>query len=286
MKSIALNNGITIPAIGLGTWQSTEDAVYKAVQHALNIGYRHIDTAAIYGNENEVGQAIADSSLNREEIFLTTKMWNDVATYDGAIAAFEESLKKLKTDYVDLYLIHWPGSYERNLAVWRAFEDLYEQGKIKAIGVSNFSIHHLEHLLKDAKVKPVVNQVECHIFYQNTRLQDFCHAHDIYLQAYAPLTSKNVQELVKDEKIEAIAKKYGVNNTKVALRWLVQRDIIALPKSVNMDRIEQNFNIDDFELSKEDMIALRKLNNGVRTFPEPDNADFGFPMTYKGELID
>ncbi|BDD12179.1 glyoxal reductase (plasmid) [Fulvitalea axinellae] len=286
MKNIKLNNGLEIPAIGLGTWQSTSDEVMTAVSHALTHGYTHIDTAAIYGNEKEVGEGIRKSGVDRKDIFLTTKLWNNISTYDAAVEAFEASLERLGTDYLDLYLIHWPGSYKRIQTVWKAMEDLYEQGKIKAIGVSNFEPHHLSALMETAKVKPVVNQVECHVKVQCHFLQDICAKHDIYLQAYAPMMSWKVKELVADETLLGIAKKYGKTPSQVALRWLFERDIIVLPKSVTPSRIEENINILDFSLDAEDMAAIRLLNDGVKLFPHPDNIDLGFNDDYAGEPID
>ncbi|GJM63958.1 aldo/keto reductase [Persicobacter diffluens] len=276
MKKIQLNNGVEIPVLGLGTWQSKEDAVKQAVIHALKNGYAHIDTAAVYENEEEVGAGILESGVAREDIFLTSKVWNDVSTYEGTIAAFENSLEKLKTDYLDLYLVHWPGPYERFKEVYRAMEDLYKAGKIKAIGVSNFNVHHLNELLANCTIKPVVNQVECHVKYQNQFLQSFCMEKGIYLQAYAPMMSWKVGDLAKIEEVKSLADKYSKSPSQIALRYLIQRDIIVLPKSVNPARIEENLNVFDFELTTAEMDQLRWVNDGTRLFIEPDNIDFGF----------
>ncbi|BDD01800.1 aldo/keto reductase [Persicobacter psychrovividus] len=276
MKKITLNNGIEIPVVGLGTWKSTDDEVHNAVVHALQNGYTHIDTAAVYGNEEEVGKAWKASGVKREDFFLTTKIWNDVATFEGTKAAFKTSLEKLQTDYVDLILVHWPGSYERFVAVYQALEELYAEGKARAIGVSNFNVHHLNELFRTCKVVPAVNQVECHVKYQNQFLQAFCKEHGIFLQAYAPMMSWKVKDLAADETLVELGKKYGKSATQVALRALIERDIIVLPKSVNLARLDQNVDLFDFELSAEDMGKIRYLNEGTRLFIEPDNMDFGF----------
>ncbi len=181
MTQITFNNGVSIPGIGLGTWQSTGDDVKKAVKHALKTGYRHIDTAAAYGNEQEVGEMIAESQIPREEIFITTKIWNNISSTEDATGAITASLKALGTGYVDLLLIHWPGEYERNTAVYSAMESAYEKGLARSIGVSNFNIHHLDALLKNSRIVPVANQVECHISLQNHRLQRYCREKGIVL---------------------------------------------------------------------------------------------------------
>ncbi|MCG8474916.1 MAG: aldo/keto reductase [Cytophagales bacterium] len=276
MLSIKLNNGVKIPVLGLGTWQAQENEVYHAVKAALKNGYKHIDTATIYENEAEIGQAIQDSGVERKNIFLTTKLWNSVSTAKGTRKAFEESLRLLQTDYVDLYLIHWPGSYERILEVWSEMEKLYEEGKVRAIGVSNFNVHHLDVLLRNGKIKPAVNQVECHVKLQNAFLNEYCQQRGIYLEAYAPMMSWKVGELLEDETLQAIAGKHNKQVTQVALRYLIQRNIVVLPKSVKEERIIQNAALFDFELSAEEMKQIRLLNGGTRLFPEPDNADFGF----------
>lgn len=276
MKYIKLSNDVEIPILGLGTWKSTGEEVYTAVRFAIESGYTHIDTASVYENEEEVGKAIQDSHVDRSELFVTTKLWNTVSTYEEALQAFETSLKKLKLDYIDLYLIHWPGSYDRIVEVWKAMEELYRKGNVKAIGVSNFNVHHLNLLMEKGEVKPVVNQVECHIKYQNVFLQEFCHKHNIYLEAYAPLMSWEVTKLLEDETLLKLASKYNKTATQIALRWLIQREIIPLPKSVTPNRIKENIEVFDFELTKEEMNKIRKVNFGTRLFIEPDNMDFGF----------
>ncbi|MFP4287438.1 MAG: aldo/keto reductase [Candidatus Izemoplasmataceae bacterium] len=274
MKKVTLNNGYEMPILGLGTFRSKESEAYEAVLHALKNGYRHIDTAAAYGNEGEVGKAIKDSGVNREEIFVTTKLWNTDQGYLSAKKAMMKSLKHLGLDYVDLYLIHWPKSYELTKDSYQALEELYYEGYTKAIGVSNFNFHHLEHLFETAEIMPQVNQVECHLYYQNVKLQEFCMKHGIYLEAYAPFMSQHIGELLKDENVQAIANKYKKSVPQIALRYLIERDIIVIPKSVTPKRIEENIDVFDFSLSEEDFKTLRSLNRARRYFPEPDNIDY------------
>ncbi len=269
-----LNNGIEIPAVGLGTFRSKDDDAYQAVLHALKNGYRHIDTAAIYQNEEEVGRAIKDSGVPREDIFVTTKLWNSDQGYLSAKKALKKSLERLQLEYIDLYLIHWPKTYEKAADTYQAMEEMYKEGFIRSIGVSNFNFHHLEHLFETAEIMPVVNQVECHIQYQNTKLHEFCMKHGIYLEAYAPLMSHHIKELLEDDTLKEIAKKHDATSTQIALRYLLDRDIIILPKSVTPSRIDENLKVLELELDDEDREALRKLNKGRRLFPEPDNIDY------------
>lgn len=274
--NISLNNNEKIPALGLGTWRAKQDEVYKAVLKALEVGYRHIDTAVIYGNEEEVGRGVADSSVARDEVFLTTKLWNTMHTTEDAAGQIDECLVRLKTDYLDLVLIHWPGSYERNAAVWSAMEAAVDAGKIRSIGVSNFNIHHIDALTKNARIQPAVNQMECHISLQNTRLQEYLDSRGMVLQAYAPFKSDRIKDVLDNRTLKEIGGAHGKTPTQVVLRWLLQRGVVPLPKSVTPSRIEENFQVFDFELTDEDMLAIRKLNKGERTFAEPDNVDFGF----------
>lgn len=276
MNTITLNSGQSIPAVGLGTWQAKGDDVYRAVRHALEVGYTHIDTAAVYGNEREVGRAISDAGVDRSGLYVTSKIWNTVHTREDAATAITESLSRLGLDYLDLMLVHWPGTYERNAAVYAAMEEAVDAGTIRSIGVSNFNIHHIDALLASARIVPAVNQMECHISLQNTRLQDYLNGKGMVLEAYAPLKSWKVGELLEDETLSAIAAEHGKTPTQVAIRWLLQRGIVALPKSVTPERISANRDVMDFELSDQDMQRIRALNRGERMFPEPDNVDFGF----------
>jgi len=271
---IKLNNNYDMPIIGLGTWKSKPEDAYNAVLSALKAGYRHIDTAAVYGNEEMIGQAIKDSKVKREEIFLTTKLWNTQQGYQSTLKSFEESLKKLGTDYVDLYLIHWFKGYDLALETYRAFEKLYKEGKVKAIGVSNYNIHHLQFLLDNAEIKPMVNQVETHIALQNHFLHEFCMKNSIQLEAYAPLMSWKITEMLEDETMKQIAKKHNKSIPQIAIRWLIERSIVVIPKSVTPKRIEANYQVFDFSLDDEDMSQIRKLNRGNKLFPEFDNVDY------------
>lgn len=274
MKKLKLNNDALIPIIGLGTFRSKEEDAYHACLTALKAGYRHIDTAAIYGNEEAVGRAIKDANVKRKDLFITTKLWNTEQGYMPTLKAFNESLQKLGLDYVDLYLIHWFKGYDKALDTWKAFETLYEMGKVKAIGVSNFNVHHLQYLTDNSKIKPMVNQVETHIHLQNEFLQDYCKRNGIQLEAYAPLMSHHINELLEDDTMKKIAKKHKKTIAQVAIKWLVQRDIVVIPKSVNPKRIIENFDVFDFTLDDEDMNDIKKLNKGRKLFPEFDNVSF------------
>lgn len=269
-----LNNGKEIPAVGLGTWKSSSDEAYKATLHALEAGYRHIDTAMIYRNEVEVGRAIQDSKVNRKDVFVTSKVWNSDQGYDETIKACNDTLKRLGMDYLDLYLIHWFKGYKKQLETYKALETLYKEGKVKAIGVSNHNVHHLQYLLDNCEIPPMVNQVETHIGLQNHFLHQFCKDNKIQLEAYAPLMSWKIQDMLANEDMVALSKKYKKTVPQIAIRWLIQRGIVALPKSVNQNRIESNFEVFDFTLEASDMAIIRKLNNGTKLFPEFDNVDF------------
>ncbi|MFP4078383.1 MAG: aldo/keto reductase [Candidatus Izemoplasmataceae bacterium] len=269
-----LNNGVKIPAVGLGTFRAKENEAYEAVLHALKNGYRHIDTAAIYGNEEQVGKAIRDSGVPRDELFITTKLWNNDQGYLRTKEAMKESLERLGLEYVDLYLIHWPSDYALIADTWLAMEELYLDGFTRAIGVSNFNFHHLEHLLKTAEIIPQVNQVETNVHVQNYKLQEFCMKNGIHLEAYAPLMSHHIKDLLEIKELKKIAKKHGKTIPQVALRFLLQRAIIIIPKSVTPKRIDENLDLFDFELDKEDMKTIFTLNKGKKNFPDPDNIGF------------
>jgi len=274
MRQLTLHNGVHVPLMALGTFRATDNDAYEATLAAIQMGYRHIDTAMIYRNEEQVGRAIKDSKVPREELFITTKLWPSDFGYEQAKAAFELSLQKLGLSYLDLYLIHWPKSYERNANSWRALEELYAAKRIRAIGVCNFKIHHLEHLFETANIKPMVNQVECHVELQNIFLQEMCLEHGIHLQAYAPLLSKNVQDLLNNATLKTIADKHHATIPQVALAWLMERNIIVLPKSTNKERLLENYRALNVTLDDADMALIRTLNKARRTFPDPDNTDF------------
>lgn len=283
MKSITdtyiLNNAMTIPCVGFGTWQTPNDQVgYKAVLKALEVGYRHIDTAQVYGNEESVGQAILDSGIPRNEIFLTTKVWNSDHGYEATMAAFEASLKKLKTGYVDLYLIHWPNPIkfrdhweEANAGSWKAMESLLEAGKIKAIGISNFHIHHIEALLKTAKVVPAVNQIRLCPGDVDEPLIKYCQDKGILLEAYSPLGTGKVLGVPE---VKIIADQHGRTVAEVALKWSIQRGFLPLPKSVTPERIEANAMFLDFELTEADMATLNSLKGVAGQASDPDTAQW------------
>ncbi len=254
------------PAIGLGTYLSENDECTNAVKIALNNGYLHIDTAAIYKNEVQIAEGIAQSNVKREDIFLTSKVWNDIETYDQAIAAFDASCERLNTDYLDLYLIHWPGEKTRDREVWRALEDLYEAGKAKAIGVSNFNVEHLDDLLEVAKIAPMVNQVEISPVNQQWDLHEYCWNFDIALIAYGSFMKGNNLE---NENLKKIAAKHRKTVQQVILRWLLQRGIFVIQKSVTEEHIISNFQIRDFELTAIEMEKIADLNTDTRYYGEP-----------------
>jgi methylglyoxal/glyoxal reductase len=274
-STTTLNNGVKMPWFGIGVFKVEEGPeLVNAVKLAIKHGYRSIDTAAIYGNEEGVGQAIQEgikeARINREELFVTSKVWNSDLGYESTLAAYETSLKKLGLDYLDLYLIHWPveGKYKD---AWRALETLYKQGKVKAIGVSNFQGHHLEDLMKDAEMKPMVNQVEYHPLLSQKDVHSFCQKHDIQLEAWSPLMQG---QLFEHPDLKEIANKYNKTIAQVILRWDLQNGIVTIPKSTKEHRIIENAAIYDFELSKEDMQHINRLNQNKRVGPDPDNFDF------------
>lgn len=270
-SGIQLNNGIIMPRIGLGTWQIEDgDDVYRAVSTALNEGYRLIDTASIYGNEAGVGRAITESSVPREEIFLTTKLWNSDQGADAALTGFETSLEKLGQNYVDLYLIHWPTPKRgKFIETWKVFENLLADSKVRAIGVSNFKPHHLEELLKAADVAPSVNQIELHPRLQQRETREFCHDHDIRVESYSPIMQAG--EIFQNETLLEIAKQYDKSVSQVVIRWHLQHGLIPIPKSNSTDHIAENFDVFNFTLSDEHMTMIDTLSDGTRINADPDN---------------
>lgn len=269
--SFKLHNGVEMPYLGLGTYQSDNDQeVIDAVANALQLGYRHIDTASIYGNEEGVGRGIQKSGVERSEIFLVSKVWNTDQGYESTLKAFEESLKRLDTDYLDLYLIHWPvGNKYKD--TWRALEKLYKEKRIRAIGVSNFMQHHLEDLLIDAEVVPMVNQMEFHPYVVQQGLIDFCVSKGIQYESWSPFMQGKVFGLDICKELSA---KYDKSVAQVILRYNLQKGIVAIPKSAKKDRIISNANIFDFELSAQDIAFLDGLDRGERIGPDPNNFDF------------
>lgn len=270
-STVQLSNGVQMPWFGLGVYKvENGDEVVSSVKWAIEAGYRSIDTAALYQNEDGVGQAIRESGVPREELFVTTKVWNSDQGYESTLQAFEQSLTKLGLEYVDLYLVHWPvkGKYKDT---WRALEKLHEDGKVRAIGVSNFQIHHLEDLLADAKVRPVVNQVELHPLLSQVELRNYCKEQGVQIEAWAPLAQGR---LLDNEVLQSIGEKYGKSIAQVLLRWDLQSGIVTIPKSIKQERIVQNADIFDFELSAEDMKQIDDLNQNQRFGADPDNFNF------------
>ncbi|MFS0782619.1 aldo/keto reductase [Bacillus sp. 1P06AnD] len=268
-----LHNGVKMPRLGLGVYkmEDNEQAV-ESIKHAVKTGYRSIDTAAIYKNEKAVGAGIKECGLPREELFITTKVWNSDQGYQSTLDAFETSLDKLGLDYVDLYLIHWPVA-ESYKETWKAMEKLYEEGKVKAIGVCNFHQHHLEDLLKDARIKPMVNQIELHPNLNQEALRAYCQTQQIAVEAWSPLARGR---LLNDPQLKQIAEKHGKTVAQVILRWDLQHDIITIPKSVKPHRIEENADLFDFALSDEEMATIDRMNTNERAGQDPDNFHFDF----------
>lgn len=274
-SKVTLNNGVQMPWLGLGVFLAKEgNEVVQAVKTALKHGYLSIDTAAAYNNEEGVGRAIAESiaegTVAREDIFVTSKVWNSNQGYDTTLTAFNESLHKLNLDYLDLYLVHWPvkGKYKET---WRALEKVYAEGKVKAIGVSNFQVHHLDDLLQDATVVPAVNQIEFHPLLAQQQLRDYSKSKNIQLEAWSPLGQGN---LLDHELLKKIAAKHGKTPAQIILRWDLQLGVVTIPKSVKEHRIVENANIFDFQLDAEDIAAIATLNENKRFGSDPDNFNF------------
>ncbi|MEU1128176.1 aldo/keto reductase [Streptomyces sp. NPDC005899] len=271
VPTVALNNGVTIPQLGFGVFQIPDDETTQAVTDALAAGYRSIDTAAVYGNEAGVGRALAASGIPRDELFVTTKVWNADQGYDATLAAFEASLSELGLDHVDLYLIHWP-TPARDLytETWRALEKLTADGRIRAAGVSNFQPAHLRRLIEESSLVPAVNQIELHPGLQQKELRGLHAEHGIATEAWSPLAQG---ALLDDDVLVTIAGRHGKTPAQVVLRWHLQLGNVVIPKSVTPARIRQNIDVFDFELSDEDMAAIAGLDRGMRTGPDPDTTN-------------
>jgi diketogulonate reductase-like aldo/keto reductase len=264
---IALHDGVEIPQLGFGTWQITGSETQPRVEEALAVGYRHLDTAAAYGNEAGVGAAIAASGVAREDLFVTTKLWNSEQGYDSTLRAFEQSIERLGTGHVDLYLIHWPlPSRDLFLDTWRAFERIKADGGASSIGVSNFRTEDLERIEREAEQRPTVNQVELHPRLQQAELRAWHADHDVATEAWSPLAQG---ELLEDGTIATIAAHYDRTPAQVILRWHLQLGNVVIPKSATPERIRQNFELFDFALSEDDMAAIERLDGGERTGPDP-----------------
>ena len=269
--SVLLNNGIPMPQLGLGVWQTADGAeVESAVKAALDAGYRLIDTAALYGNEGGVGNAIRESGVPREELFVTTKLWNsDQGDEQTVRAAFNKSLETLGLDYIDLYLIHWPmpakGLY---VETWKTLEKLYQEEKVRAIGVSNFQPEHLEKLISETNIVPAINQIELHPYLPQHETRAICEQHGIAVESWSPIGGSR-GNLLQDDSVVAIAKAHGKSPAQVIIRWHIQNGLIVIPKSVRRERIEQNIDVFDFDLTPDDMEHLAALENGTRMGPDP-----------------
>lgn len=265
---LRLNTGAEIPVIGFGTWQLSPEDAHSSVTQALEIGYRLIDTAKIYRNEEAVGEAIKQSGVPREQIFVTTKLWNGDQGYDSALKAFEQSLQRLGLDYLDLYLIHWPGDDKKRRAdSWKALGDIYKEGRSKAIGISNFTVRHLQELLDSSAIVPAVNQVEFHpfIYQEQKELLDFCEAEGIIFEAYSPLARGRLSDPMLSER----GGKYGKSASQVMLRWAIQHGTVPLPRSSQEEHILENFEVFDFELTDGDMEAIDNIQQAGRTTWDP-----------------
>jgi len=269
---VTLNNGVDIPALGFGVWQMEDlKECENAVIKAIHSGYRMIDTAAIYQNETAVGAGVKNSGVDREALFITSKVWVQDHGYEKAKSAFQRTLDRLQMDYLDMYLIHWP--YGDFLGTWKALEELYKEGKIKAIGVCNFTIEKLEELKANSTVLPVINQIELHPVFQQKELQVYDRENNIITQPWSPLGNGNAQ-LLSNPDLKAIAEKYGKTVAQVILRWHLQEGFVVIPKSVTPSRIEENFNVFDFELTEDEMNVVRSLDTGKRLFFDPKDPEW------------
>ncbi len=277
--SYQLYNGVQIPCVGFGTWQTPNgETAVAAVKEAIALGYRHIDTAAGYGNEESVGLAIKESTIERKDLFITSKLHNSDHGYEATLEAFEQTMNKLDMDYLDLYLIHWPNPVkfrdcwkEANAGTWKAFEELYEAGRIRSIGVSNFMPHHMDALLETAKIVPMVNQIRLCPGETQTKTVEYCKARSILLEAYSPLGTGRVFEVPE---MKTLSEKYGKTIAQICLRWSLQMGWLPLPKSVTASRMKENGDIFDFELSGEDMEAIANLKECCGPTKDPDSITF------------
>jgi 2,5-diketo-D-gluconate reductase A len=268
VPSVVLSDGARIPQLGLGVYKVADDEARTVVATALELGYRHVDTASFYGNEVGVGQAIRASDVPRDDVFVTTKVWNTEQGYDETLRAFDASLDRLGTDHVDLYLIHWPApTQDRYVDTWRALERIAEEGRARSIGVSNFQVHHLERLLGETSVVPVIDQVEAHPWLQQHELREFCAARGIAVEAWSPLARGRVLD---DAVIGRVAAKHGVEPAQTVIRWHLQQGLVVIPKTVNALRLRSNLDVFGFELDDDDLAAIAALDSGERSGSHPD----------------
>lgn len=262
-----LNNGVEMPALGLGTYKLVGELAYAPVRMALDCGYRHIDTASFYENEEAVGRALRESDVPREEVFITSKVWNTEQGFDETLRAFERTLARLGTDHLDLYLVHWPVTGKR-IQTYRALERLYEDGRVRAIGVSNYTVRHLQELFEVCRVQPAVNQVEMSPFLYQKELLEHCQAHDVLVTAHSPFGRG---KLLHDAVLSEVGKGHGKTPAQVILRWCLQKGMAVIPRSSDLSHIRENADIFDYSLSREDMAKLDMLHCGLRTTTDPDS---------------
>jgi 2,5-diketo-D-gluconate reductase A len=268
VPSVALSDGARIPQLGLGVYKVADDEARTVVATALELGYRHVDTASFYGNEVGVGQALRASDVPRDEVFVTTKVWNTEQGFDETLRAFDASLDRLGTDHVELYLIHWPApTQDRYVDTWRALERIAEEGRARSIGVSNFQVHHLERLLGETSVVPVIDQVEAHPWLQQHELREFCAARGIAVEAWSPLARGRVLD---DAVIGRIAAKHGVEPAQAVIRWHLQQGLVVIPKTVDARRLASNLDVFGFELDEDDLAEIAALDSGERSGSHPD----------------
>lgn len=278
-NNFKLNNGVLIPSIGFGTWQiPTGETVINAIKNAIDIGYRHIDTAAVYENEKGVGLGIKESGIDRKELFVTSKVWNSERGYETTLKAFDKTLNDLQLDYLDLYLIHWPAIKKQfenwqqiNNDTWRALEELYKSGRVRAIGLSNFLPQHIKPLMKQATVLPMVNQIEYQPGYMQPECVEFCKEHNILVEAWSPLGSG---KLLKNDTLQSIAKKYNKSVAQLCIKWVIQNGLLPLPKSVTPSRIKENFEVTDFTIDPKDMKIINQMVPLGTSGLHPDQIDF------------
>lgn len=269
-----LNNGYPMPSVGLGVYKISDEDMTKVVNAAIDAGYRAFDTAYFYDNEASLGRALKDNGVDREDLFITTKLWNDYQVYEKTFEYFNKSIENLQTDYLDLFLIHWPCEADGLfLETYKAMEELYEQGKVKAIGVCNFNIHHLEKLMAQSSIKPMVNQIEVHPYFNQQELQEFCDRHDIKVTAWMPLMRN--RGLLDDPVIVKIAEKYHKTPAQVVLRWHLAHNRIIIPKSQTPKRIQENIDILDFNLELTEVAEIDALNRNARQGKNPDDVKIG-----------
>ncbi|MGE8037626.1 aldo/keto reductase [Lysinibacillus sp. NPDC093692] len=276
MGNVTLNNGLEMPLIGYGVFRVPEgDDLAEAVKTAIAKGYRSIDTAQVYRNEESVGRgiraAIDEGLVTREELFVTSKVWNDGLSYEETLAAYDSSLEKLGLDYLDLYLVHWPGIDTNYVDVYKALEKVYQDGRVRSIGVSNFHVHHLEHLLKETSVIPVINQIEFHPHLTQEEVRAFCKEKGIQAEAWSPLMNGS---LLEESLIQQLASKYGKTPAQIVLRYDVQHGVVTIPKTMTPARMTENLTVFDFALTEEEMAQLDALNDGLRCGPDPEKFNF------------